>query len=75
MGVAKRMINWQQVILNLNNAGLSCERIAKTVSSNQRHIARIARCEVKEPKFNTGVRILDLHYDHCFERHQDVYEA
>lgn len=69
------MIDWQQIILNLNARGYSCARIARVVGSKQSHIARIARGEVAEPKFNTGVKLLDLHFDVCPDKHHQTRMA
>ena len=62
------MICWQQVILNLRRVK-SLHNIARSAGSNVTHLNRIARGEVAEPRFNTGVKLLDLHYDYCHERH------
>jgi len=62
------MIDWQRVILNLNRHGYSCAKIARIVSAKQAHIARLARAEVDQPRFNTGMKILQLHNEVCFEQ-------
>ncbi len=66
------MIDWQQVILNLWGKGFSYEMIASRCGSNQQHIARIGRGECDQPKFNTGIQILDLHFDNCIDRHNEI---
>lgn len=62
------MIDWQKVVLNLRRHG-SLETIARRVGSDGRHLRRLARGEVEQPRFNTGVRLLDLHLDLCGDRH------
>ena len=65
------MIDWQRVALNLRRYK-PLSQVAVEVGSNERHLNRIARGEVSEPRFNTGVRLLDLHYEIAPERHHEV---
>ena len=65
------MIDWQQVALNLRRYK-PLSQVAKEVGSDWRHLNRLARGEVKQPRFETGVRLLDLHLDHCGDRHREV---
>ena len=62
------MIDWAIVCLDLR-AWKPLSTIAPMVNSDWQHLNRLARSEVKEPKFSVGVKLLDLHYDHCRERH------
>jgi hypothetical protein len=68
---AGAVIDWQKVALNLRRYK-PLSQVAKEVGSDWRHLQRLARGEVNEPRFNTGVRLLDLHYDKFPERHQEV---
>jgi hypothetical protein len=63
------MINWQQVTLNLRRHYGPLSKVAKVVGSDWRHLNRIARGEVEQPRFNTGVKLLDLHFDACPDKH------
>lgn len=65
-------IDWQKVCLNLRRSYRPLSRVAKEVGSDWRHLNRLARGEVMQPKFNVGVRLLDLHLDHCPDRHRAV---
>ncbi len=56
------LIDWQLCIVKLRKHMTYC-MIASRVSACHRHIERIARGDITEPRFNTGVRILDLAYD------------
>lgn len=56
------LIDWQLCIVKLRKHMTYCT-IASKVSACHRHIERIARGDITEPRFNTGVRILDLAYD------------
>jgi hypothetical protein len=66
------MIDWQQVCLNLRQHHGNLHRVAKLTQLDERHLQRLARGEVKEPRFNSGVRLLDLHYDVMGERHREI---
>ena len=65
------MINWQRVAMNLSRH-MSLETAAKRTRLNADHLRRLYRGEVEEPRFNSGVRLLDLHLDVCPERHSEV---
>jgi hypothetical protein len=62
-------IDWQKVTLNLRRHYKPLATVAKEVGSDERHLNRLARGEVMQPRFNTGVKLLDLHSDVCPERH------
>lgn len=66
------MIDWQKVTLNLRTHCAPLSQVAKVVGSDWRHLNRLARGEVQQPRFMTGVRLLDLHYDVMGERHREV---
>ena len=38
-------------------------QLAKKVGSDWQHLNRLARGDVREPKFMVGIKILDIHYD------------
>lgn len=65
-------IDWQIVTLNLRRHYKPLSQIAKEVGSDWRHLNRLARGEVNQPRFDTGMKLLDLHYDVCRERHREV---
>ena len=65
------MIDWQRLTLNLRRYK-PLSQVAKEVGSDWRHLNRLARGEVQQPRFETGVRLLDLHYDRFPERHREV---
>ncbi len=62
-------IDWQRVALNIRASGMPLSRAAKLVGCNERHINRLARGEVQQPRFDTGCRLLDLHLERCPQRH------
>lgn len=61
------MIDWSLVILLLKKHFGNADKIAKTAVSDWTHINRLARGEVNEPRFNTGIRLLDLLVKHVPE--------
>jgi hypothetical protein len=62
-------INWQTVTLNLRRHYKPLSQVAKEIGSDWKHLNRLARGEVMQPRFNTGVKLLDLHSDVCPDRH------
>lgn len=61
-------INWQQVVLNLRGQQ-PLSQVAKALGIDERHLQRLALGDVTEPRFNTGLLILDLHEKQCRDRH------
>jgi hypothetical protein len=57
--------DWQLICVQLKNKYKSLASVAREIGSDERHLNRLARGEVKEPKFLVGVKLLDLHYDYC----------
>ena len=66
------MIDWQKVCLNLRRHYKPLSQVAKEVGSDWQHLNRIARGEVEQPRFNTGLKLLDLHWDKCKQQHMDI---
>ena len=63
------MIDWQKVCLNLRGYR-SLETVAKQIGTDAAHLRRLARGEVQEPRFNTGVKLLDLHFEKFPDKHR-----
>lgn len=64
------MIDWQRVTLNLRSRYKPLSQIAKEIHSDWRHLNRLARGETNQPRFDTGMKLLDLHMDKCPELHR-----
>lgn len=65
------MIDWMMLVNNLRANYKSISVIARELESTEKHLNRIARGEVKEPRFNTGLKLLDMHLKHCgIEKHR-----
>lgn len=62
-------LNWNRIMLNLRAAGLSMAAISRRIGMDQATCQRLARGEIREPKFSHGIAILDLHLALCPERH------
>lgn len=65
-------IDWQRVVLNLRNEGLSGAAIARKIQRDESVIQRIARGESKRVGFEEGLALLDLHHDLCPTKHQGI---
>lgn len=65
-------IDWQQVCLNLRRYK-SLESVAKEIGSDGEHLRRLARADVDQPRFNTGLALLDLHYEKFPEKHKPEF--
>ena len=57
------LVDWQMVCLKLRSHKPLSE-VAKDVNCGYQNIRRLASGDVKDPRFNTGVRLLDYYYDH-----------
>ena len=57
------MIDWQTVTIALRTHYKPLATVAKEVGSDWQHLNRLARGEVSQPRFDTGVKLLDLAYD------------
>jgi len=62
-------INWQIVCLNLRRYK-SLSVVAKEIGVDWQHLNRLARGEVQQPRWETGMRLLDLHLEKCPEQHK-----
>ena len=56
------IINWQQLVLNLRGYR-SISTISRILCVSADHLERLSRGEVKQPKFETGMKLLDLHFE------------
>jgi hypothetical protein len=63
------MINWQQVILNLRSACGSIEAIHRQTGLDWKHLENLSLGNVAEPRFNSGMKLLDLHERKCRKQH------
>mgnify|MGYP001767301508 CR=1 FL=1 len=57
------MIDWQLCLNLLRKYCKTLSKVARYTGCDERHLQRIARGEVDEPRFNSGVKLLDLAYD------------
>jgi hypothetical protein len=57
------MIDWQMCCLKLQNNYKPLCTVAKEIGCNWQHINRLARGETQQPRFDTGIALLDLAYD------------
>jgi hypothetical protein len=66
------MIDWPGIINRLRSKIGSLEKAARDVGSCPVHLRRLSRGETNEPKFSVGVKLLDMHLDHCPDDHKDI---
>lgn len=57
------MIDWQALTNALRSHYKPLTQVASEVGMDWQHVERLARGEVAEPRFNSGVKLLDLAYD------------
>ena len=57
--------NWQQITLDLRRDYKALSTIGKEIGSDWQHMNRLARCEVKEPKYSIGIKLIELHKRYC----------
>lgn len=57
------MIDWQQLTISLRQHYKPLERVADELGISHQHINRLARGDVLEPRYNSGVRMLKLAKD------------
>ena len=62
-------LDWQAVVLNIRSAGLSVTAQARRVGMAPQTLRHFARGECSEPRFSQGLKLLDLHHQHCPEKH------
>ena len=65
-------MNWQQIILNLYGKGYRYGTISKAVGAKYKHIGDLARGDVAQPRFDTGMKIIQLHNRVCKDKHIKV---
>jgi hypothetical protein len=63
------MIDWQKVTLNLRSSYGSLAKVARDIGADAKHLQDLARGDVEQPRFNTGCKLLDLHFDACPDKH------
>ncbi len=54
--------DWQLVTLRLRRH-MPLSRVARILPADEQHLRRLARGEVQQPRFLTGLRLIDLLYD------------
>lgn len=64
-------IDWIRVCLNIRSAGTPLSKAAKLIGSDWQHLNRLARGDVNSPRWDTGIKLLDLHFDLCPEKHNN----
>jgi hypothetical protein len=63
------VINWQRVTLNLRKSCGSLSQVHRRTGVDVQHLRRLARGEVRNPRWETALKLLDLHGDVCPSEH------
>ena len=58
------MIDWSLLTMMLRKHYKNLTKVGVEVGSDWAHMNRLARGEVAQPKFDVGIKLLDLGYDH-----------
>lgn len=67
------MIDWQQLALNLRRTG-SLSSYSLKLGRYKGYVNHLALGLIKEPKFEDGIRLLDLHFDVVGgEKHKQLF--
>lgn len=66
------MIDWQQLILDMNGLGISCVGIAKRTGAAENTIRGLKGGYWNEPRYSLGAKLLAMHKLHCPEKHKEV---
>lgn len=64
-------VDWMMICINLRRIK-PLAAIGREIGSEEKTLNRLARGEVKEPRFSLGIKLLDLHYDLCPDRHNEM---
>lgn len=68
MNTPKPLLDWAPIVCRLRRVK-PLARLARELHITPEHIQRLARGEVQETAFSTGIRLLDLHRDHFPAEH------
>lgn len=66
-------LDWQRITLNLRRHK-PLAQIARDIGCDEQTLTRLARADVREPRFTTGLRLLDAHHEHCPDQHNQLKE-
>jgi len=54
-------VNWQQIVLQLRGNYKPLAAVAREIGCEEPTLNRLARGEVSQPRFDIGVKLLELH--------------
>jgi hypothetical protein len=67
-------IDWQKCLLNLRRHE-PLAKIANQIGADPATLQRIARGETIEPRFTTGIQLLNIHLDLEPGKHRQLYRS
>lgn len=63
-------VDWSLIVTNLRGAGMSARGIARKCGTSAQTVSMLQQGTQVEPKFSQGMKLLDLHYALCPDRHE-----
>ena len=63
------MLHFDRIVLNLRSRGFRNEDIGRLVGVSRSAVCQWARGEKRPSEFRTVLRLLDVHFDRCPDRH------
>jgi len=63
------MYDWQVITNNIRASYKSLHCVAREIKADASHLGHLSRGYVQQPRFNTGLELLKMHYTHCREKH------
>ena len=61
----RKNIDWVKILLNLRDQYKPLQELAEELHVNKLSFTKIMSYDVDEPKYSVGVRLLELHEQHC----------
>jgi hypothetical protein len=62
-------IDWMIVTNNIRAKYKPLSQVASEVGTGWQTLNQMARGEVKQPRYDVAIRLLDVHFDYCRDRH------
>lgn len=66
------MYDWQAITNNIRASYKSLHTVAREIKADSTHLGHLSRGYVQQPRFNTGLALLEMHYKHCREKHNKM---
>jgi hypothetical protein len=64
----KKDIDWVKVLLDLRDNYKPIPELAEELNQHANALRKIMSYDIDEPKYSVGVRLLELHEQHCCKK-------